>query len=628
MCSNGTDIKIIQTKDGHPFSNLPQSSGNSKSLPDSVELSSEKNTINIFENATIDAGEGDTITCMLLSPDGGKLVVALKSLQLRLYEWPSQKVTLTFRCLHKTPIGCLAWDVSSTLLATGAADGSCRVWDTQRNVCTHVIKGVFGVFTSLLFHTDLHTNPLLYAGVNHSIHAWKLNHDCSNEIILNDSESHHLTVTCLLISTDGKQLISSGLDKVAIVWDAVTMHQIKVVVVGQAVSGAVLLPTKSNETGLHVLLGGETGYLSIWHLNECKEVFRTEHSLVKPPEDEKDSGVLAIKSIVHNEASDSIILNSYDNNLIFLNTETLKPTKMLCGHNEEILSVIIACTPGQDDSRPLLIVASNSPEIRVYEMDSLNCQLLRGHTAIVLSLARHPSQMDTFASCSHDFSIRLWNTTPCGSAVCVAVGIGHSQSVASICFGTNYLYSCAQDQCVKLWDDPLSFSREQQDISDILGVRQPVQCDTELNCKSTITSHEKDINCIAVSRKDRYVATGSRDKTIKLWNGSNLSAVATLTGHRKGIWCVQFSPVDKLLASGSSDGTIALWSLDTFNIVSVSIDFPHLASQLWCVLLGSEFRELVMFTFLFKVFPDVFFWSFLLRTQFCSLFKSFFTSIS
>ena len=40
-----------------------------------------------------------------------------------------------------------------------------------------------------------------------------------------------------------------------------------------------------------------------------------------------------------------------------------------------------------------------------------------------------------------------------------------------------------------------------------------------------------------------------------------------------------------------------------------------------CVLLGSEFRELVMFTFLFPVFPDVFFWSFLLGTQFCLLFE-------
>ena len=48
----------------------------------------------------------------------------------------------------------------------------------------------------------------------------------------------------------------------------------------------------------------------------------------------------------------------------------------------------------------------------------------------------------------------------------------------------------------------------------------------------------------------------------------------------------------------------------------------------WCVLSGSEFRELVMFTFLFPVFPaDAFCWSFLL-VIIARYLNSFFTSIS
>lgn len=37
-----------------------------------------------------------------------------------------------------------------------------------------------------------------------------------------------------------------------------------------------------------------------------------------------------------------------------------------------------------------------------------------------------------------------------------------------------------------------------------------------LACSHTQTGHDKDVNCIAVSPKDRLVATASEDRTIKV----------------------------------------------------------------------------------------------------------------
>jgi U3 small nucleolar RNA-associated protein 13 len=77
----------------------------------------------------------------------------------------------------------------------------------------------------------------------------------------------------------------------------------------------------------------------------------------------------------------------------------------------------------------------------------------------------------------------------------------------------------------------------------------------------TIMGHNKYINVVRVSPNDKLIASSSQDKTIKIWNSSDLMLVQTLTGHKKGVWDCAFSPVDKLLVSASGDKTVKVWNL-------------------------------------------------------------------
>jgi WD40 repeat protein len=59
------------------------------------------------------------------------------------------------------------------------------------------------------------------------------------------------------------------------------------------------------------------------------------------------------------------------------------------------------------------------------------------------------------------------------------------------------------------------------------------------------------------------LASGSGDKTIKLWSIESQKEVTTLQGHDNTVYSVAFSPDGKYLASGSQDKTVKLWSVES-----------------------------------------------------------------
>jgi len=57
------------------------------------------------------------------------------------------------------------------------------------------------------------------------------------------------------------------------------------------------------------------------------------------------------------------------------------------------------------------------------------------------------------------------------------------------------------------------------------------------------------------------LASGSWDRTIRLWDVVSGKNTATLRGHANDVCSVAFSRDGKTLASGSQDGTIKLWDV-------------------------------------------------------------------
>ena len=87
----------------------------------------------------------------------------------------------------------------------------------------------------------------------------------------------------------------------------------------------------------------------------------------------------------------------------------------------------------------------------------------------------------------------------------------------------------------------------------------------------TLRKHTGSINALAFSPDGKMLASGSTDKTVQLWDTTTGAHLATFNEHIKGIAALTFSPDGRTLASGSMDGTIHFWNTTTKTLLPIRL---------------------------------------------------------
>jgi U3 small nucleolar RNA-associated protein 13 len=261
-------------------------------------------------------------------------------------------------------------------------------------------------------------------------------------------------------------------------------------------------------------------------------------------------------------------------NILFYSISDKSLLRQLIGFNDEVIdATFLSSDPATKDS--FVALATNSSLIRVYSIQSLDARLVEGHTDMVLCVDRVMNGR-VLASGSKDRTARLWVVADDGSWRCTVICEGHAESVGALVFARQYrpqetevkfMFTGSQDRTIKMWD--LS-------NANLLG-----QNDDPIKPKSLLTlkAHEKDINSLDISPNNRLLVSGSQDKTAKVFgieyvnaasgNRGKLKHLGTLQGHKRGIWSVKFSQSDRYIATASGDKTIKLWNIDDYSCLKV-----------------------------------------------------------
>ncbi|MCG8406939.1 MAG: protein kinase [Phycisphaerales bacterium] len=110
-----------------------------------------------------------------------------------------------------------------------------------------------------------------------------------------------------------------------------------------------------------------------------------------------------------------------------------------------------------------------------------------------------------------------------------------------------------------------------QQMKDALGMCDPAFRDWEWHYLSrladqsiaTLPGHDADVRSVDVSPDGELIASGSGDRTIRIWDYLTGACLRTLDGHTNVVNCVRFSPDGNRVASSSTDSTVRIWRVST-----------------------------------------------------------------
>lgn len=244
-----------------------------------------------------------------------------------------------------------------------------------------------------------------------------------------------------------------------------------------------------------------------------------------------------------------VVSASLDATIKVWDYETGEFERTLKGHTNTVQSIDF------DHTGNLLVSSSADLTIRIWDFQSYECiKTLHGHDHNVSSVVFLPSG-DQIASASRDKTIRFWETS---TGYCIKTLRGHEDWVRTIVITDdgNFLASGSHDKTIRIWDiakgECIHVMKDHTHYIESLAFSP---------ASLTVLEAPDGKSYKGKAGPGNFLVSGSRDKTIKIFETATGQCIATLVGHDNWVRGVEFHPSGKYLLSVSDDKSIRVWDI-------------------------------------------------------------------
>ncbi|NDJ16399.1 NB-ARC domain-containing protein [Myxacorys almedinensis] len=428
----------------------------------------------------------------------------------------------------------IAFSLDGKLLATGDINHEIHVRQVIDGKPLFSCRMEAGWVWSVAFSPD---GRWLASSANRTVALW----DVQTGECLHTFEGYADRVFSLAFSPDGRLLASGSEDRLIRIWEIKTQKlvhvlkghdcEVRSIAFAPHRYPAVTQPPSPN-AGYLLASGSFDRTVRLWDVQSgtCLKILKAHTGWVF--------------SVAFSPEGRWLASSSRDRTVKLWQVESGHCQATIAAHPHQIRAVTFA-----RDGKTL-VTGCDDHRLRVWNYYTGEClRVLKGHQSWISAIAICPATQ-VLASASEDQSVRLWEGH---SHRCIKTFRGHSNGVWGIALSpdTRQLASGHQDGQIRLW------SLQHLPAWDASESKEPQ------SPQKILRGHESWVWSVAFSPHRDLLASGSEDRTVRLWHAQTGKLLSTLYGHSDAVLSVVFSQDKQTLISGSLDGTLRIWDIPT-----------------------------------------------------------------